>query len=362
MQAFGRTRCFSTLITFFTICGLATFSQAQNPTGTSPTTPSSSVSSGIIKGTIVDGTGAVVVGAHVELKHGDQAVTQQQLSDDDGQFSFADVPFGVFHLSVTAPAFGPQTASGELHAGEILTVPQIVLPIATATMDVRVVETRAEIATDEIKVQEEQRIFGVIPNFYVSYVPDAVPLASKQKFDLAWKTIIDPVSVVITGITAGAEQAADSFHGYGQGAQGYGKRFGAAYGDLLIGTMITSAILPSLLKQDPRYFYKGTGTNKSRTAYALANAVICKGDNGRWQPNYSNILGSLAAGGISNLYYPAEDRNGAGLTFENAGIGIVATAGANLAQEFLVRRFTPKVHNRKTKQLSAPSNDANSKN
>jgi len=71
--------------------------------------------------------------------------------------------------------------------------------------------------------------------------------------------------------------------------------------------------------------------------------VICKGDNGRWQPNYSNILGSVAAGGISNLYYPAQDRNGAGLTFENAAIGIGASAASNLLQEFLIRKLTPKV-------------------
>jgi hypothetical protein len=100
--------------------------------------------------------------------------------------------------------------------------------------------------------------------------------------------------------------------------------------------------LPSLLKQDPRYFYKGTGSLSARFLYAVGNSVICKGDNGRWQPNYSNMLGSLAAGGISNLYYPSDDRNGAGLTFENAAIGIAANAVTNLLQEFLIRKLTPK--------------------
>ncbi len=356
MEAFSRKHRLKILASLLAFCGLVILAQAQNPDAAPVTLPNAPTSVGTINGTVVDGTGAVVVGARIELTPSDQAAKQQRISDNNGQFSFANIPAGVFHLAVTASAFGSQAVPGELHAGEILNIPQIALPVATATMDVQVVESRADLATDEIKLQEEQRIFGVIPNFYVSYVPDAVPLASKQKFDLAWKTIVDPVSVVIIGITAGAEQAADSYSGYGQGAQGYGKRFGAAYGDFLIGTMITSAILPSVLKQDPRYFYKGTGTKKSRFAYALANAVICKGDNGRWQPNYSNILGSIAAGGISNLYYPAEDRNGAGLTFENAGIGIAATAGANLAQEFLVKKFTPKVHNRKAKH-SATSNE-----
>jgi hypothetical protein len=106
--------------------------------------------------------------------------------------------------------------------------------------------------------------------------------------------------------------------------------------------MIGGAILPSLLKQDPRYFYKGTGSVEARASYAIANAVICKGDNGKWQFNYSAIGGALASGGISNLYYPKDDR-GAGLVFENAAIGIGATAIANLFQEFLVKKLTPHV-------------------
>ncbi len=104
-------------------------------------------------------------------------------------------------------------------------------------------------------------------------------------------------------------------------------------------TLIGSAILPSLLKQDPRYFYKGTGSKRSRLLYAIANSVICKGDNGHWQANYSGILGGLASGGISNLYYPAKDRD-AGLTFQNFAIGLGATAAANILQEFVIRRFT----------------------
>jgi hypothetical protein len=102
-------------------------------------------------------------------------------------------------------------------------------------------------------------------------------------------------------------------------------------------------VFPAVLKQDPRYFYKGTGSKKSRVLYALANAVICKGDNRRWQPNYSSVLGSFAAGGISNLYYPAQNRNGVGLTLENGAIGVGATAVANVLQEFVVKKVTPNV-------------------
>jgi hypothetical protein len=103
--------------------------------------------------------------------------------------------------------------------------------------------------------------------------------------------------------------------------------------------------LPTVFKQDPRYFYKGTGSKKSRVLYALANSVICKGDNGKWQPAYSSILGSIAAGGLSNLYYAPSDRNGAELTFENALVGIGAAAVTNLLQEFVVRKLTPHAMN-----------------
>jgi hypothetical protein len=322
---------------------------------------------GSINGTVVDRSGAVVSGARVRLTgedqsskgqsskdqsskgqfSKDQSPSQEALSNGEGQFSFANIAAGPFQLTISSAGFATQTFSGILHAGEIQTVPQIALDVAAALTEVEVGLTRTEVAEEEIKVEEKQRVLGVIPNFYVSYVPGAVPLTTKQKFEIAWKTVIDPVTlVVLVGGAAGVEQAENHFSGYGQGAQGYAKRYGAGYADTITGTFIGGAILPSLLKQDPRYFYKGTGSTPSRILYAVANAVICKGDNGHWQTNYSNILGSLASGGISNIYYPAADRNGAGLTFENAAIGIGATAVTNLLQEFVIRKLTPKVPNR----------------
>jgi hypothetical protein len=244
---------------------------------------------------------------------------------------------------VTSAGFAPQTFSGTLGAGEIYVVPEIAMRVATDVTDVEVGLPQTEVAEEQIKIEEKQRVLGVLPNFYVSYIPNAVPLTAKQKFKLAWKTVTDPFTFVFVGGAAGVEQAQNHFAEYGQGAKGYGKRFGAGYADAVSGTFIGGAIFPSLLKQDPRYFYKGTGSKQSRALYAIANALICKGDNGRWQANYSNILGSLAAGGISNLYYPAQDRNGLGLTFENGALGIGATAVSNLFQEFVIRRLTPKV-------------------
>ena len=288
---------------------------------------------GSISGSVVDGTGAAVVGARVALTHQDQSPSQEVLSGDGGQFSFANVVPGTFQITITAAGFAAQTSSGTLHSGEIYIAAPIALALATAVTEMQVVVPRAEVAEAQIKAQEKQRVLGFIPNFYVSYATEAVPLTSKQKFELAWKTTIDPVTFVLSGGIAGVQQAQNHFRGYGQGTEGYVLRC-IPYADTVIGTFIGSAILPSLLKQDPRYFYKGSGSTRSRCLYAIANSVITKGDNKRWQPNYSGILGNLAASGISNLYYPAEDRDGVTLTFENALIGIGTSAAANLFQNF----------------------------
>jgi len=296
---------------------------------------------GQVRGRVVDQTGVAAAGATVKLTVDGQTASQEAVTEDDGRFSFANVAPGAFQLTIASAGFATQTIAGNLKAGENEEVAQVTLAIATNVTEVRVTPPTFEVAEAQIKEQEKQRALGFIPNFYVTYVPNAAPLAPKQKFELAWKSMVDPVTFGITGAVAGIEQATNQYSGFGQGMQGYAKRFGAAYADMATGTLIGGAILPSLLKQDPRYFYRGTGSTKSRILYAVANSVICKGDNGKWQANYSGILGGLAAGGISNLYYPAQDRNGVGLTFENALIGIGATAAANVLQEFVIKKLTP---------------------
>ncbi len=297
---------------------------------------------GSVSGTVMDSSGAVVAGARVELTGDSEAASQESQSGADGQFSFTNITPGSFHLTITASGFATQRTSGTLHSGENYIVPGSGLEVARTETDVEVGVTRVEVAEDQMKVEEQQRVFGVLPNFYVSYVPNAAPLDARQKFKLAARTVVDPFTIVFVAGAAGVEQAQNHFREYGQGAQGYAKRFGAGYADMAAGTFIGAAVLPALLKQDPRYFYKGTGSTSSRFLYAIVASVICKGDNGRWQPNYSNVLGNLAAGGISNLYYPAQDRDGAGLTLENGAIGIGATAVANIFQEFVIRKLTPK--------------------
>ena len=326
------------------IAGLPDAPQAQLPSGPSAASivPEETNTSSI-HGVVVDKDGAVYQGVQITLISTSPNKKISVVSDADGRFAFENLAAGAYKLTYSGSGFATQVVSITLHPGESLEAPSVTLLFSSATTDVQVNASIEEIAQAQIKEEEQQRIFGAIPNFYVVYDSHPAPLTPRQKFDLAWKSSIDPFTFLIAGAFAGIEQAANTFPGYGQGAQGYAKRYGAAYADSFTGTMIGNAILPSLLKQDPRYFYKGTGTTRSRILYALASSVMCKGDNGHWQVNYSGILGGAAAGGISNLYYPESDRNGIGLTLENTAIGIAGSAVQNLFQEFLVRRLTPRV-------------------
>ena len=161
---------------------------------------------------------------------------------------------------------------------------------------------------EQLKKQKKQRVLGILPEFNVTGVPDAVALTPKQKFGLAFATLTDPGTFFFAGVVSGIAQAQDSFPEYGQGAEGYAKRFGATYLDTFDGAIIGNAALPAILHQDPRYFRKGKGSFASRFGYAVLSTFRCKSDSGHWQPSYSNVLGNFAAGAISNLYYPSNER------------------------------------------------------
>jgi len=306
---------------------------------------------GSIHGVVVDRDGSVCEGARVSLQatpgrassESTTAPVRSLISDSNGRFNFDSVSPGPFVVAISSEGFQTQTLSDLLHAGESYEAKATVFLLASTTTQMNVNATQEEIAQAEVNIEEKQRIFGAIPNFYVSYAPNAPPLTARQKFSLAEKSLLDPMTFLFIAGVAGIEQADNAFKGYGQGTEGYAKRFGANFVDNVSSSMIGDFLLPVLLKQDPRYFWKGTGSIHTRIYYALTNAVICKGDNGRWQPAYSGILGSLASGGLSNLYYPSADRSGWSLTLQNALIGTGFGAVQNLFQEFLVRKLTPRV-------------------
>ena len=302
--------------------------------------------SGSICGTVLDTNGDVIQNARVVLtsKNGPEVHILQ--SGGNGEFNFSGLPAGTFKVTVTGPGMGTFVSPEiPLHAGEIRLVPGVVLAIAADTTSIRVEGDRNELAEEQMHIAIDQRIFGVMPNFYSSYDWNAPPMGAKQKFHLALKAATDPVAFLGYGFVSGMEQAQNSFPGYGQGAAGYGKRYGAVFANDAIGRLMGSAVFPSLLRQDPRYFYKGTGSVRSRVLYAISRAVICRGDNGHSQPNFSHVFGSLAAGGLSNLYFPQAEW-GASLTFVNTLVGTAGNAANNLVREFVMKGISTRARQR----------------
>ncbi len=306
---------------------------------------------GSVVGTVLDQSGAVSVGKVIRLTPQDQSDYREVITGDNGQFSFSNVPAGHFQLSVSSTGFGNEVYSGDLAPGQTFLAPPIVLSVATVVTEVKVSADSVEVATEEIREQEHQRVLGFIPNFYVSYRPDAAPLTTKLKFQLAWKSTTDVVTLGGAAFLAGLQQAGNEYSAFGQGAQGYAKRFGAVYGDVAASTFLSGAVFPSLLKQDPRYFFRGTGSKKKRLLYAISNSVMCKGDNGRWQANYSNIAGVVSGAAIVSTYYPSQNQ---GLEIlQNSLIRMGESSLAGVVQEFVLHKLT-KVGRRQDSPLASP--------
>lgn len=300
---------------------------------------------GIIVGTVTDINNDPVPDAMVALEGSSYQSPTLVTSNGNGFFQFNPVLPGTYYVTAKAQGFADWTSPAIiLKPGQYVIVPGSKLRIAEARTTINVSPASSkEIATQQVKVEEQQRVFGFIPNFYVVYNHDAAPLTTKLKFQLASKVVSDPVTILGAAAIAGIDQAGD-VPNYGQGAKGYAERFGASYANGVTDIMIGGAILPSLLHQDPRYFYQGTGSKKSRALHAISSTFICRGDNGRPQPNYSTIGGDLGAAAIANAYYPPSDR-GAGRVFQSALINSGERAFANLVQEFILRRVTTRVKN-----------------
>jgi Carboxypeptidase regulatory-like domain len=295
---------------------------------------------GHITGTVSDVNNDVLSGATVVLEGPGLKDPRKVLSDDNGFFEFVQLDPGTYHITITAEEFADWSSPDLiLSPGQYLILPASKLLIAKAVTAVNVSDSSVEVATEQVKVEETQRVLGIIPNFYVVYEPNPAPLTTKLKFQLALKTSSDAATILGVGVLAGINQAGDT-PDYVQGAKGYAQRYGAAAADGLSDIMIGGAILPSLLHQDPRYYFQGTGSNKSRTFHALSSPFVCKGDNGKWQPNFSSIGGDLGSAALSNTYYPASNR-GASLVFQNFLITTGERMLSSVLQEFVLHKLTP---------------------
>ena len=293
---------------------------------------------GTILGTVVDTTDDPIPAAHVILQ-GPAGDRLTAVTKDDGGFAFDQAAAGVaYQIIVTAEGFADWNSSITVEPGENKTLPEIKLRILAVQRAVTVSYSSKEVATQQLKAEEQQRMLRFIPNMYVVYEPHPEPLTTKMKFHMAYKDLSSPVFFARVAAWAAVQQANNTPH-YGQGAEGYGKRLGAGFADATTENLFGNAILPSLLHQDPRYFYQGTGTNWSRARHAMFAPLICKGDNGKSQPNYSTWGGALISSAISTAYYPGANR-GAGHVFSTFGVGMALHVGSSLAQEFIFDRFT----------------------
>jgi hypothetical protein len=295
-----------------------------------------------VAGTVLDVSGAAVPGAKVSLMHEDGTQLLAMVSAANGEFNFAKIPAGSYLVSVHAYGFAPFTSPEfAVAVRQDYEVPEVSLSVAPANMEVTVRPIDV-IAAEQIRAEEKQRLVGVIPNFYTSYIRDAAPLNWKQKFSLAARSAFDPVVYIGVGFGAAIEQATNAYPEYGQGAAGYRKRYGATFADGRSSDFLTNALFPVLLHQDPRYYYRGTGSVKSRLMHAVSSVFFTRSDTGRTVPNTSYFLGDLSAAALSNLYYPQANR-GANLVFTNAAVGLAGRVGMNLFREFLSKRLTTNV-------------------
>lgn len=306
----------------------------------SDSTDSRPTGTGNISGTVLDSNHEVVPAARVELLSLSGSVVQTTISGSNGQFQFADLAEGSYRIRASGAGMTAFTSEKiPLQPGEFRIAPSITLAVSGGETSIVVSGDKEELSREQVHIAVQQRVAGVIPNFYSAYDWNAPPMLAKQKIQLSVRGLIDPVSFLAVAGIAGAEQNRGIFPAYGSGIEGYGKRYGAAMANRVSGALLGRAVYPAIFHQDPRYFYRGKGSIKSRTLYAISAAVMTRSDSGRWQPNYSQVLGNFSAAALSNLYYPEADR-GASLVLLNGLSETGGNAVSNLIREFLLKRLT----------------------
>jgi hypothetical protein len=314
--------------------------------------------SGLIEGTVTDARGDLVPDASVTLAEKGHTNLREATTDAAGHFLFKDVAGGTYSVLVSAHNLKTYLSPPLVELpGEHNELPPIALTVVAAT-SIDVSGNSEQVAEQELNLETKQRVLGVLPNFFTSFVYDATPLNTRQKFKLTTRSLIDPTAFLAVAISAGAEQYEDTFPSWGNSdAASYGKRYAAGYGDELLTRTFSYAIYPSIFHQDPRYFYLGpSSSGRKRFLHAVESGIITRGDNGKSQFNISDLLGSASAGALSSLYHPASDGPGrlAGL---NVGVGIGGKAVQALIREFIWPRFTthvPDYATGKTEPAAAP--------
>ena len=301
---------------------------------------SSTANAAMINGIVLDRQGYSISGAAVSLVGEKNDYKSTSTADANGHFTFASLDAAnTYRLTITAPGFSEWDSNEiSLQPGQDLDLDNIEMSISAVESSVTAVFAE-HLAAQQVKAEESQRYLGVVPNFYVVYDrSNVVPMPASLKFHLAVRAETDVVTFTGAAFLAAIHQASDT-PAYPQGLKGYGQRYGAAYAGGVSDILIGGAILPSLLHQDPRYFYSGEGTTKQRIGHALRAIFLTHGDNGKTQFNFSGIGGDMASAALANTYYPTADR-GVNLFLANWAVLSAGRAANTLAQEFLGKLST----------------------
>jgi hypothetical protein len=218
-------------------------------------------------------------------------------------------------------------------------------------------KSRRDKAEEQLKQQEHQRVAGVMATFNTTSNRDALPLSPGQKFRLFFRSSTDPWPFLLAGVVSGIGQANDSYPEWGQGAQGYAKRYGAAYSDAFIGNFFGNAVLPVVLREDPRYFQKGTGSHISRLLWAASSTFWCRRDNGKWGPNYANIGGNMIGAAIARAYYPPSERDVPSTLSDGITVSVEGIVGAEVIEFWPdIARAIKRKHDAKMARKAAQQN------
>lgn len=243
-----------------------------------------------------------------------------------------------------------QSTSGQTQAGQGSSSSQ---SSASQSADEKSQHDKAE---EQLKAQEHQRVAGVMATFNTTSNKDALPLSPGQKFQLFFRSSIDPWPFLLAGVVSGIGQADDSYPAWGQGLQGYAKRYGAAYSDAFIGNFFGNAVLPIVLHEDPRYFQKGTGSAVKRLLWAASSTVWCKRDKGGWGPNYANVGGNLIGSAIARSYYPPSERTVSDTITDGLTVSAEGIVGAEVIEFWPdLARHMKRKHDEKLARQAAQS-------
>jgi len=316
---------------------LAAQSQPQHPG--LPATPGTLCR---ISGIVSDIQGGLIPGAHVVAERAGAPTdeSQQATASNVGRFHFADLPAGSYTVTISSPGFEAlRLAEINLKPGEAYELPEVALPIARTAADATVTVTEQQIAEAELNDELHQRVLGILPNYYTSYIWDAAPLTMRQKFKLAIRSATDPVFFATTAISAGISLARDDDPEYEGGVPGYFERYGSDYGGALVGRVVTSVLLNSLFHEDPRYFVMTNGNFFARSWHAVSSTFMQRGDDLRFHPAYANFLGSATTAVIVSTWHPGSTTGVGTRVLNDTFFDLGGEAIRNMAREFLFRHL-----------------------